>query len=199
MSNMTKNKVPGKGTFVSEDTDNNNNNSDIVSLDKFLDCKLTEISNGREGSTFKLNDLLSNNNSSNGSIILAVRRPGWPLCRKEALDIANVVRPLSSKPQLIAIVHENIGNELPEFQQYWPGGNIYLNNDKSIYYAFGNGSLRTISFKRLFSIQAIKDIGSKVIKPFCSGSLKGNIKGRGDILGGVIVVDKNKQMIYQCM
>lgn len=47
--------------------------SDAIPLDRFLDSQLVEIDHGKEGKSYKLDELLDNNN---GSVILAIRRPG---------------------------------------------------------------------------------------------------------------------------
>lgn len=108
------------------------------------------------------------------------------------------MQPLSNKPRLIGIVHENVGNELEEFIPYWPSGGIYLNKDRSVYKAFGGGSLRKLSIKQLFSLSAIKGAYSQAMSAVRSGEIKGNLTGgNGMILGGVMVVGKNKKMIYQ--
>jgi len=126
----------------------------------------------------------------NGAVIMVVRRMGWLLCREEAQKL------LSLKPKLkdaglesvkfAAVVHENLPGQLESFQRYWNDNDVYIDEDQSFYKALGNRWLGL--FAGMLTRQVWKNIDRAK-----KGGFKGNLKGEGRLLGGVIVMGPGEQ------
>uniref|UniRef100_A0A673V3W7 Peroxiredoxin-like 2A n=1 Tax=Suricata suricatta TaxID=37032 RepID=A0A673V3W7_SURSU len=68
--------------------------------------------------TFKAKELWE----KNGAVIMAVRRPGCFLCREEAADLSSLKPKLDELGvPLYAVVKEQIGTEVKDFQPYFKG------------------------------------------------------------------------------
>lgn len=103
--------------------------------------------------------------------------------------IDQVYRKLSNNQQqsikCIAIVHENLEDELHNFQKFMPNTEIYINSDKSMYRCFtADGTYRRLSISTLLFNPRAWSHGIKSFK-----AVKGNVKGKqGMILGGMFVL-----------
>lgn len=82
---------------------------------------------------------------------------------------------------------------LDKFRDYFPGGEIFFDEEMSFYSLLGKGSFRSMGLGSLFSWSMIKKyqtIGSK--------GMTGNLRGDGKIQGGVIVVGPGDQgVLYE--
>ncbi|KAM6156919.1 peroxiredoxin-like 2A [Erethizon dorsatum] len=143
-----------------------------------IDLKTLE----KEPRTFKAKELWE----KNGAVIMAVRRPGCFLCREEAADLSSL------KPQLddlgvplYAVVKEQVGTEVKDFQPYFKG-EIFLDAQKK-FYGPQRRKLLFMGFMRL-------GVWCNFFRAW-SGGFSGNLKGEGVILGGVFVVGSGKQGI----
>jgi len=91
-----------------------------------------------------------------------------------------------------------VGDEIKEFRPYWPNGDVYINPDRSIYRAIGGGQLRKLSLAQLISPKAIMGAYKQTWNSIRSGEVTGNLhKGNGFLLGGVMVTDQKKRLLYQ--
>ncbi|XP_003466137.1 peroxiredoxin-like 2A [Cavia porcellus] len=136
----------------------------------------------KEPRTFKAKELWE----KNGAVIMAVRRPGCFLCREEAADLSSL------KPQLdalgvplYAVVKEQVGTEVEDFQPYFKG-EIFLDAQKK-FYGPQRRKLLFMGFMRL-------GVWCNFFRAW-NGGFSGNLKGEGVILGGVFVVGSGKQGI----
>jgi len=67
-----------------------------------------------------------------------------------------------------------------------------------VYKLLGGKHARKLSIWQLFSIASIKGVYSEVWQAIRSGEVKGNLhKGNGFYLGGVIVTNTKKQLVYE--
>lgn len=101
---------------------------------------------------------------------------------------------LRTKPRIIAVVHEILDNEIEEFSKYMAHTDIYLNEDKSLYYALSaDGKGRWAKASAILSNRSAYLHGLKSL-----WSVKGNTKGKeGNLLGGMLVFDSDeKGLIY---
>src|SRR5207248_11365938 len=72
-------------------------------------------------------------------LFLQVRRPGCQLCREEAVRISSRRDLISGKMGLnmVAIIHENLDNEVEEFNKDFWKGTVYFDKEKAFYSALG--------------------------------------------------------------
>ncbi|XP_029787898.1 peroxiredoxin-like 2A isoform X2 [Suricata suricatta] len=81
--------------------------------------------------TFKAKELWE----KNGAVIMAVRRPGCFLCREEAADLSSLKPKLDELGvPLYAVVKEQIGTEVKDFQPYFKG-EIFLDEKVHVRWA----------------------------------------------------------------
>ncbi|XP_074855542.1 peroxiredoxin-like 2A isoform X2 [Carettochelys insculpta] len=135
---------------------------------------------GEEERTFRAGELWK----KNGAVIMAVRRPGCFLCREEAAELSSL------KPQLdqlgvplYAVVKEQIGTEVEDFQQYFKG-EIFL-DEKKKFYGPHKRKMLLMGFIRL-------GVWQNFFRAWKNG-YSGNLEGEGFILGGVYVIGAGKQ------
>ncbi|XP_074089112.1 peroxiredoxin-like 2A [Macrotis lagotis] len=121
-----------------------------------------------------------------GAVIMAVRRPGCFWCREEAAELSSL------KPQLdqlgvplYAVVKENIGSEVENFQPYFKG-KIFLDEKKKFY----GPQKRKMKFMGLIRLGVWQNYFRARNQGF-----SGNLEGEGFILGGVYVIGSGKQGI----
>uniref|UniRef100_A0ACB8F8B8 Uncharacterized protein n=1 Tax=Sphaerodactylus townsendi TaxID=933632 RepID=A0ACB8F8B8_9SAUR len=138
-----------------------------ASLEFLEDIELKTL--GEEQRTFKAGELWR----KNGAVIMA-----------EASELSSL------KPQLeqlgvplYAVVKENIGTEVEDFQPYFKG-EIFLDEKKRFY-----GPLKR---KMLFLGFVRWNVWKNFYRAWCRG-FSGNIEGEGVILGGVFVIGPEKQ------
>uniref|UniRef100_A0A6V7QX73 Peroxiredoxin-like 2A n=1 Tax=Ananas comosus var. bracteatus TaxID=296719 RepID=A0A6V7QX73_ANACO len=129
-------------------------------------------------------------------VLLCIRRPGCIMCRAEAHQL------YARKPvfdalgfQLIAVLHEQIEQEVRDFwPRYW-GGVVVLDQGKDFFKALGGGDLLKDKFLTgfVFNPRAIANY-----KRAKSTGLDHNFRGEGEIKGGLFVVGHGKTGIaYQ--
>lgn len=122
--------------------------------------------------------------SKSGAVIMVVRRPGWRLCREEALELSSLRPELDQKGvSLVGVVHEERGAK--EFQPYL-NSPLYLDEEKKFYgpeqrWMFISGFLRLSVWRSSFRAK--------------SKGVEGNFQGEGRLLGGVFVVGPGEQGI----
>mmetsp|Transcript_21149 Transcript_21149/g.29644 ORF Transcript_21149/g.29644 Transcript_21149/m.29644 type:complete len:121 (-) Transcript_21149:215-577(-) len=85
-----------------------------------------------------------------------------------------------------ALVHENLPGELKGFQRYWKDYPVYLDEEKNFFKALGDRWLGIIS--GFTSSRVWKNVDRAK-----NGGYKGNLKGEGRLLGGVLVVGKGDE------
>ncbi|XP_041755775.1 peroxiredoxin-like 2A [Coregonus clupeaformis] len=122
-----------------------------------------------------------------GAVIMVVRRPGCLLCREEAIELSSL------KPQLeelgvplLAVVKENIGQELDAFKTFFTG-EVYVDQKRALYgpverWMFLSALLRIGVWRSLW----------RAYRKGCTGNI---IKGEGLVLGGVFVIGPKDQGI----
>uniref|UniRef100_A0AC35UC64 RING-type E3 ubiquitin transferase n=1 Tax=Rhabditophanes sp. KR3021 TaxID=114890 RepID=A0AC35UC64_9BILA len=115
-------------------------------------------------------------------LVMAVRRPGCLLCRKELKDLVALRPELTKKGvKLIAVVHEYAGvDQLREFFD----GQIYYDQAKRFYgpkqrvMPLYIGFFRPMLWKRYFASRSV--------------GVNGNLEGEGQILGSTFLIHKDK-------
>jgi len=85
-----------------------------------------------------------------------------------------------------AVVHENLPGELEGFQKYWMDNPVFLDEGREFYKAQGERWLGIISGFTSSKVWSNVDRAK-------SGGYKGNLKGEGRLLGGVLVIGKGQQ------
>ncbi|CAJ0586830.1 unnamed protein product, partial [Mesorhabditis spiculigera] len=116
------------------------------------------------------------------TMVMAVRRPGCLLCRREAAHLSELKSLLDEKKiALIGVVHETKG--VNEFKPYFKG-DIYFDEEKHFYgpnqrwLPVWMGFLRVGTYRNVW---ATKQEG-----------FEGNMRGEGRLLGGVYLVDGDR-------
>jgi len=115
------------------------------------------------------------------------------MCREEAAELASLIPRLKQEgahvPRLIAICHEVNGAQLFR-AKYWPGGEVYIDQGRTCFKAIGDLYL---GYSGLLSMAFWRNLNRAKAKNF-----KGNTKGEGRYLGGVLVVGPGSQgIVYQ--
>ncbi|KAF9375879.1 hypothetical protein CPB97_011184 [Podila verticillata] len=126
------------------------------------------------------------------TVVVVIRRPGCPFCREEA-RILDEHRDLIEKEmgfRMITVVHEKLGAATFK-NDFWNGGETYLDGHKGFYKALGGGSLRWASIDQLLRpslwFNALRNLRSGV---------RGNLLvGEGRIFGGLYIVRKGDEGI----
>jgi peroxiredoxin len=77
-------------------------------------------------------------------VILAVRRPGCQLCRAEVSELQGIKAQLDKAGvRLVAVLHEEREEQVAEFKsEYWPAGELFLDETKEVFRAVGGGQVR---------------------------------------------------------
>ncbi|PAV84443.1 hypothetical protein WR25_09279 [Diploscapter pachys] len=111
-------------------------------------------------------------------LVMAVRRPGCLLCRREAAALSTLLPLLQEKGiQLVAVVHETKG--VPEFQP-WFKGDVYFDEEKRFYGPKQRWMPTWLGFLRVGTYM-------NVYKAKKEGA-SGNMEGEGRLLGGLFFV-----------
>ncbi|KAJ1370960.1 hypothetical protein KIN20_032802 [Parelaphostrongylus tenuis] len=115
-------------------------------------------------------------------MVMAVRRPGCLLCRKEAAELSSLSPILESAGiQLVAVVHEVKG--VNEFKPYFKG-DVYFDTERHFYgpnqrwLPLWMGFLRIGSYVNIYKAK--------------KAGFHGNTDGEGRLLGGVFLIADNK-------
>ena len=126
-------------------------------------------------------------------VVMAVRRPGCQLCRAEASKLQEL-RPELEKlsVHLVAVLGEELPEQVSEFKEkHWAGGEIYLDQEKALFKALGQGVVRRgslLSFLNPFA-PLWKNVAA-------SKGVTGNFVGDGLTFGGLLVVRKGGDVEY---
>lgn len=101
---------------------------------------------------------------------------------------------LSPGVSLVAIVKENIGDEIAEFQEkVWPkSSKIFVDKDMHFYKALHGGKLHKMSLLKTLAGLCMAMCGCAEKAWQREG---GNLKGEGLIQGGFLLVNKNGQIV----
>lgn len=83
-------------------------------------------------------------------------------------------------------MHEDIDDEVKSFKEYMTG-DVYLDADKGFYHALGN---RWAGLGAIFSPKMWKN----GISSYKDKDVKGNLKGEGRLLGGVMVIPPSSKI-----
>ncbi|KAL5761557.1 hypothetical protein ACOSP7_017821 [Xanthoceras sorbifolium] len=130
------------------------------------------------------------------AVILCIRRPGCIMCRAEAHQL------YAKKPifdalgiQLFAVLHEYIESEVKDFwPRYW-GGVVAYDQSMEFFRALGGGKLLKEKFLSGFLLNPRAIANYKRAK---ATGAELNLKGEGDIKGGLFIVGGGKSGIaYQ--
>jgi hypothetical protein len=136
-------------------------------------------------------------------VLFIVRRPGCHLCRAEAhllhsqknkFDLMNV--------HLVAVVKENVGKELVEFQQLvWPHADIVVDSSKAFSKTvFTNGNPKHSLCRLLGNLLVPCSKGGKAIRTNSALAwqlgLPGNLRGEGLFKGGLLVAHRGGMIEY---
>lgn len=133
--------------------------------------------------TVPLSSLWSDSNKP--VLIYAVRRPGCLLCRDNAASIWAKKDDFEKLGvTLAAVVHQALPAEIAAFQpQYW-GGPLYLDAEKALYRALGDGTVRTAGLSGLLNLGVWK----RILAAKNRLGDGGNTVGDSSVLGGVLLV-----------
>ncbi|KAF1764894.1 hypothetical protein GCK72_004845 [Caenorhabditis remanei] len=119
-------------------------------------------------------------------MVMAVRRPGCMLCRREAAELHTLLPLLNEKGiGLAAVVHESRGAN--EFKSYFPGGDVYLDTERTFYGPNERWLPHWVGFLRIGTY-------SNVYKAK-QAKIEGNMEGEGRLLGGVYLI-ANNNIVY---
>ncbi|CAI2327526.1 unnamed protein product [Caenorhabditis sp. 36 PRJEB53466] len=119
-------------------------------------------------------------------LVMAVRRPGCLLCRREAAEL-HTLQPLLKQKGigLAAVVHETLGAN--EFKSWFTGGEVYFDADRTFYgpnerwLPVWMGVLRVGTYSNAYKAKKAK--------------VDGNLIGEGRLLGGVYLI-ANNEIVY---
>jgi len=87
----------------------------------------------------------------------------------------------------VAVVHENLPGELKGFQEYWQDAPVYLDENREFFKAIGDrwlGLIQGFLTPRVW----------RNVKRAKEKKVKGNMKGEGRLLGGVLVLGNKDQV-----
>ncbi|GLT66441.1 hypothetical protein SLA2020_388060 [Shorea laevis] len=130
------------------------------------------------------------------AVLLCIRRPGCIMCRAEAHQL------YAKKPifdalgvQLFAVLHEHIEAEVKNFwPRYW-GGSVLYDRGMEFFKALGGGKLLKDKFLSGFVFNPRAIANYKRAKAM---GLEQNLKGEGEIKGGLFIIGGGKSGIaYQ--
>lgn len=140
------------------------------------------------------------------TVIFVVRRPGWVLCREEALDLSAMKKEGKlGKADLIGIIKEvapcptaQTDEELGvgEFQKTYFDYPLYIDEDLGFYKYLGSRSLIKdvpFSWNPFTLYNSFKELGTRLK----TKNVEGNYKGEGLTLGGIIIYSKKKGVVFE--
>ncbi|WKX93511.1 hypothetical protein Q1695_011074 [Nippostrongylus brasiliensis] len=119
------------------------------------------------------------------TMVMAVRRPGCMLCRKEAAELSSLEPNMKAAGiNLVAVVHETKG--VNEFKPYFKG-DVYFDKERHFYgpnqrwIPLWMGFLRVGSYVNIYKAK--------------KAGFTGNTDGEGRLLGGVYLI-ANNELVY---
>lgn len=140
-------------------------------------------------------------------ILFIVRRPGCPGCREHARDLCERQKAgefLGAK--LIGVIKEiaptkNVKTDeelgVKDFQTtYFENNPVYYDEQNSFYKILGSRSLLSQKLHSWNPFTLYSDY-KKMNKRFEAKKVAGNLKGEGIIQGGIFIVSKSQDIIYQ--
>ncbi|CAI2172370.1 20072_t:CDS:2 [Funneliformis geosporum] len=162
----------------------------ITPIDTLRNITLTEL---KDNSNFKAGKIWENA----PALILVVRRPGCQLCREESVRISSLRELISGKMGLnmVAIVHENLNNEVEDFNQGFWKGTVYFDKEKAFFSAIGGGKIQYAGLTNILKPTVWYNIWSNY-----KTGVTGNLKGDGTVLGGTYIIKSGTEggkVIYQ--
>ncbi|EYB84544.1 hypothetical protein Y032_0314g2224 [Ancylostoma ceylanicum] len=123
--------------------------------------------------------------SKGPTMVMAVRRPGCMLCRKEAAELSTLEPNMKAAGiNLVAVVHETKG--VNDFKPYFKG-EVYLDKERHFYgpnerwLPLWMGFLRVGSYVNIYNAR--------------KAGYHGNTDGEGRLLGGVFLI-ANNELVY---
>ena len=159
-----------RGPILSKSQIANIELEDVFTGDKFLAKSLWEVES---------EDVL---------LIYLIRRPGCQLCREQAELLSDMIEynPSMKNVKLVGVVHEYkyLEDITTLKEKYFRGNPVYLDREKNFYNAQGMRRLGLHAILWASVMKAIRRASSK--------GIKGNTRGDGTLLGGVLVVDVDK-------
>uniref|UniRef100_A0A8R1DFC8 Peroxiredoxin-like 2A n=1 Tax=Caenorhabditis japonica TaxID=281687 RepID=A0A8R1DFC8_CAEJA len=115
-------------------------------------------------------------------MVMAVRRPGCLLCRREAAELHTLLPLLKENGiGMAAVVHETRGAN--DFKSWFSGGDVYLDTERHFYgpnerwLPIWMGFLRFGTYSNTYKAKQAK--------------VEGNLVGEGRLLGGVYLIANN--------
>jgi hypothetical protein len=112
------------------------------------------------------------------------------MCREEALVLQETILPLCHALDIgvYGVVKETLGQ--PEFsEKYWKAP-LFLDEKRSFYAALNGGTEKKAGLMSLFSSDVRKNYAR------AKNKAEGNMRGEGTILGGLLIVSKEKGVVY---
>mmetsp|Transcript_100510 Transcript_100510/g.181395 ORF Transcript_100510/g.181395 Transcript_100510/m.181395 type:complete len:163 (-) Transcript_100510:34-522(-) len=100
--------------------------------------------------------------------------------------------------RLVAIVKENIEEEISEFrEQFWPEADLFVDENKVFYKGLFGGQLaKTNILELMVKVVCCNKTLSDNNSTAKAGGYKGNLKGEGLIRGGLYVIDKGGRVEF---
>ncbi|KAJ3323223.1 hypothetical protein HDV06_001990 [Boothiomyces sp. JEL0866] len=125
------------------------------------------------------------------TLFLIVRRPGCFLCREQAAKVSFFRRDIIKFGlDLVAIFKEELGTD--EFKPTYWRDSMYLDESREFYKFVNGGKISSSSVLGLVHPESLKN-GMRAT----NDGYTGNIVGEGFVLGGVCVVDKDGNSVYE--
>lgn len=112
------------------------------------------------------------------------------MCREEALVLQESILPLAAALDVgvYGVVKETLGQ--PEFaEKYWKAP-LFLDQQRAFYKGLNGGSEKKAGLMSLFSSDVRKNYAR------AKNKAEGNMRGEGTILGGLVIVSKEKGVVY---
>lgn len=145
--------------------------------------------------------------SSHPTMVFVIRRPGWVLCREDALEISSRFKSGEySGANLVGIIKEVApvsGAETDEilgvgqFQtKYFNNYPVYLDHDKVFYSYLGNKSLLSQPLHTWNPFRLYTDYKTMSGRLSDKG-VEGNLKGEGLLKGGLLIIHPSEGIVYQ--
>ncbi|CAG8637299.1 24093_t:CDS:2, partial [Gigaspora rosea] len=135
----------------------------------------------KDNSTFKASALWQDS----PALVFVVRRPGCNLCREESVKYASYRELISDKlgVKMVAIVHENLDNEVEEFNKKYWNGVLYYDKEKSFFSSIGGGKIQYGGMMSFLNPSVWFNIRQNM-----KTGVSGNFKGDGTVLGGLYII-----------
>jgi len=138
--------------------------------------------------------------SGGGALIMAVRRPGDWFCREAAFALARLIgeNPQLSQLNLVAVLKESLANEdgtneVDLFRDYFPGGELYVDENRGFFRAFGDRNFFPFLSREGIAYARQRADGLKEY------NIQGNLNGfmvEPLLLGGIVLVGPGGQVLW---